>query len=61
VLCEGDMDKFDRSRSCMEDVEMCCAFGVSYDSDVSRVVWVIAWDSSVAVLSIVSCWDGCSS
>jgi hypothetical protein len=55
------MDKFDRSRSCMEDVEMCCAFGVSYDSDVSRDVWVVAWDSSVAVLSIVSCWDGCSS
>lgn len=40
---------------------MCCAEGVSYDSDVSSVVCVVVFESSVTVVSVVSNCDGCSS
>lgn len=40
---------------------MCCAEGVSYDWDVSSVVWVVVFDSSVAVSSMPSLFEGCSS
>lgn len=34
---DGDRVMFDISRSCIESVEMCCAEGVEYVSEVSRV------------------------
>ena len=66
LLFEGEMVMFERSRSWIESVEMCCAEGVSYDSEVSRVVCVVALESSVTVASIgsgsaASRWEACSS
>jgi len=61
VLCDGEIVRFERSMSCIESVETCCAFGVSYDSEMSNVVCVVAWESSVVISSTPSRPDGCSS
>jgi hypothetical protein len=55
------MVKLDRSMSCIESVEMCCAVGVSYVFDVSSVVCVVLFVSSVTVSSCLSRSEGCSS